>query len=287
MKPLLITLLLLSCDKGDTKPPNPNGRLIELIEKRKEILEDLPWTNWPTPEDCDGALWAGQAKAGGSNVTKLSLAYEGGKPFRRPSHDCFIDGKDNGSKSTTSNDMSLGLLWGLWYDRDVTQIRKVVDYGENNNWVMGEPFPEQTSRVLMSYNLRILYSKALHLFTNGQFENFFFDKEPKLARQDSDYQAHLSSMIILLYEDMQRAHGFTLVAPIAWIDIARHHVKKFPDAAIHKAAVGLYTGDLSDAIDQLLDDDKAPSFVRGKEVEKIAVAHWLFVATRIIDIFGG
>ena len=109
---LLYGIVTASCGRNEPIEPEPLPRSdYQQIRDRYAALSYE--SGWPSLNDCDAALWAGLAATG--YPVDLSLAFDEGKPYRRPSHDCYQQGN---SHSTTSNDQITGLLWGIWVTQD-------------------------------------------------------------------------------------------------------------------------------------------------------------------------
>ena len=102
MKRLCLLLLLVGCQHKHT-----NADPKTVVKLRDELLAE--WSQvtsgnhygWPDENDCDGALWAGEARAAGLQVDIAAALQPDGRPTRLPNADC---GKDR-SAATTSTDM--------------------------------------------------------------------------------------------------------------------------------------------------------------------------------------
>lgn len=94
---------------------------------------------------CDGLLWTSLCKvSGGCQAADIFAAEDNGKWYRSADHQCFVNGTENGSDSTISKDMFVGLFTYLWdlaqtdHDTALAAIERVIAYGEGHDWVMGE-----------------------------------------------------------------------------------------------------------------------------------------------------
>jgi len=123
-------------------------------------------------ERCDSllytALWS--ASCGPLDLSAWEDPEKPGKWHRNPQRDCFLNGQPNGSASTISRDMLLGLFHSLYKTKDLANVAEIVTYGEANQWVMGEAKDEVTlaSRCLLTpglisllYDLKTSLSRSL------------------------------------------------------------------------------------------------------------------------------
>jgi hypothetical protein len=112
---------------------------------------------WPRMEQssCDALKFASLYAVSGATWVNPLLAEDTNEPglfFRRPRKDCLkditdndgkiIDRQDNGSKSSISRDMFLGLLHWIFATENFAAIDRIIHYGldhTNNHggWVMG------------------------------------------------------------------------------------------------------------------------------------------------------
>lgn len=171
MRLLILTLLLSGCSyfKRDNKPVEATQS--EAVKAKKEfycaegrkILESKGFMD----DRCDALLFTSlfDASCGGGNIGR----FEGdpGKWHRNPERDCFINGQPNGSASSISRDMFLGLWHSLYKSGDLANIKEIISYGEKNSWVMGEAKDDAT-----------LVSRCL---LTPQLISLLFDIESKLA----------------------------------------------------------------------------------------------------------
>lgn len=103
------------------------------------------YNGWHPDTRCDGLLFNCLSNCATGRKADISLAQ--GKPgqwFRSPGHDCFVNGRSNGSKSTISRDMLVGLVHWIWQTRNSDWAGDLVKYGRKNSpwytpaWKMGE-----------------------------------------------------------------------------------------------------------------------------------------------------
>lgn len=295
---LLLILSVVACSHSKNKAQDPGAdeRLEVLAEKFADkkasvsLLLDTE-TGWPSRSDCDGTLWAGKAKAVGLPV-KLELAeYEPGQIHRRPPPSCWnkVDG-DVGSKSTVSNDMILGYMWGLWNHKDLEAFKRLAKYGEDHNWVMGEP-AAMAARVILKTNQQGLLGRIIYDLSNGTDVRSYrrlFEYYPEVKE---DYEMHLQALGILLQGevnmDVANEPGASLVdINDQMLQRLRDLVDADPKNPLFHAALGVYTGDFEKAITLLLDDTTpVPSYVRGDNPAALSGVEWLFAADVILRTY--
>lgn len=294
---LVFTLLFwTACGYFTTKKPAEpkQTRFAELQARFDDRLAstDFGETGWPSPEDCDGLLWAGMAKAAGLQVDLHLAEYEAGRWHRRPPPACW-DGEDKGSKSTISNDMLIGLLWGLWRDRDTAALTRLANFTQANDFVMGEPFPEMASRVIMKPNVALLLGRALYSTTHGQDDRPWRKFPPVFLPVTQDYEGHLQALAIALLGEINESlarQSLDATYSQNLLDINQAALTRLqalaeaePDNPLYNAVIGIYTGDFSKAISLLLDDETPlPTYVRGKDPLAYGRVEWLFAARLIL-----
>ncbi len=241
----------------------------KIAEARKAFDEQ---TGWPSRDDCDGTLWAGLALAAGVDTVKIDLAeYSPGIIQRRPFVPCWTpETGDNGSKATISRDQLTGYLWALWVKKDLDALRRLYDYGTANNWVMGKPSSELPT-VIMGANLTGLLCRMLKADC-GLPPTYF----PVAA----DYEYHIQVLDILLQGEVNGGIALVDISGNA-LDRLKEDAAKYPNDALFAAAIGVYDGDFSKAVELLNSDDYVyPNYVRGSANYKLV--HWLIAASIVI-----
>lgn len=276
----LILALLFSCGKRDKqKEIEEFSRHDELEKKYHEVLKEAGEhfdreTGWPSREDCDGTLWAGLAKASGVGSVQLDLADYGksGQIHRRPYNPCWANDQDLGSASTVSRDMILGYMWGA--DKDA--IKRLAEYGESKNWVMGAPYPKEAARVLLTGNLIGLLGR-MNCEYNDICKNYK-NIPPLYTRDNKDYVTHLTVLYILLNSRDVKTVSITSEEK----DMLKWLVEVDPQNATFEAAKAMYTDESFDrAAALLLDGSYLPSYVRGHP--NYRYVYWLFSAYIILN----
>jgi len=142
---LAICLLLLGCGTRGTAKSETSLPVSDLRAAQAETLSQLsgasdPSSGWPSASDCDGALWAGEAAFAGASSVNIALALQpDGRPTREPGHDCPPPGAPGGASHTTSTDMQLGTILGLYGARDAASLELLQSYTEDNGGIVGTP----------------------------------------------------------------------------------------------------------------------------------------------------
>lgn len=262
---------MLTC--GKNKKRNPIEAMSDRLQfLQQRLITEIGETDWLT-NDCDGLLWNSLALYGGVRLDLFQAEYSPGKWHRRPPPACW-DGQDNGSKSTTSNDQLTGLLLALWHLQDIEAMNRLYDYGKANDWVMGEPYPEQIARVVLRPNGRYLLARMIQNISGVKKEELILPNIYLPVSKDFEY--HLQSLGIYLSGELNNQINDQMLKRL------RENIEKYPFDALFHAVLGLYEGQHTiRAMELLLDPNYVlPSYVRGDSIyEKI---HKLFVI-RIIQ----
>lgn len=237
-------------------------------------------TGWPSATDCDGTLWAGLAAAAGAGVSLELAEHAPGVIHRRPTTPCYPNDLDGDgqpdSRSTVSRDMFTGYLWGMWARRDTDAVRRLVDYGEAHDFVMGEP-KDRTYEVELGQNLTGLACRMLGALGGG--DRTCAGKQALYLPVAKDYEAHIQVLAILLQGEVS---GIALT-DIDGLMLSRleEAVADYPGDALFQAALGVYTGDLTEALTLLNDDAYAcPSYTRGSAAN--CLVHKMFAASIVL-----
>jgi hypothetical protein len=295
MTRLILTFLLIAGCEPKVKPADPKPDRFALLQAtfdERLAATDFGETGWPNMEDCDGLLWSGLAAAAGVSVDLTLAEYEPGEWHRRPPPACW-DGEDRGSKSTISNDMIVGLLWGLWRQRDKASLTRLADYAAEHDFVIGEPFPEMASRVIMKPNVAMLLARSLFSATHGQYDRVWRRFPPTYLPVEKDYERHIQALSIALLGEINESlarQSLDATYSQNLLDVNQALLTRVqaladaePQNPLYQAILGIYSGDFSTAIDLLLDDQTPiPTYVRGKDQQAYAVAQWLFVARLVL-----
>jgi hypothetical protein len=123
-------------------------------EQGKRVLAERGFMD----DRCDSLLFTSlfATACGGVDLSAWEDPALPGKWHRNPERDCYLpETGPNGSASSISRDMFLGLFHQLWKTKDLANTSEIVKYGENNKWVMGEAKDDETlvSRCLFTPQL--------------------------------------------------------------------------------------------------------------------------------------
>lgn len=201
-------------------------------------------------EHCDSTLFSGlvsSTKLG--KPVYLKAAAQKGKWYRRPLiyPPCYQPG-DKGS--SVSRDMLLGVLWHSWTHKDISILLQLENYGNKNNWVMGEG---DISRIYFTPSLRATLDKALRASYDGPgsidhlLPHFW-------STGLEDYEAHLAMLHIELLGQIDGYIDTKMKKVI--IDIA-NRMKR--NALAQTLRAKWVDGDFSDAIELLINEKIWPS----------------------------
>lgn len=295
--PILLCLAFFSgaCGRLE-KIPERHGtsdRKADLEAKIMAVRAALPTeaNGWPVSDDCDQVLWAGLLKASGSPVDLAPAEKAPGVLGRRWDRDCW-DNADLGSKSTTSQDMALGWLWGQWAARDLEAVRRFADYGERNPvlvdgmpaWVIGAPYPAMASRVVWRPNGVGLVGRMLYALSGGAIEKAYRHLPSVYQAREGEepYEGHLATLGITLSGEVDEAgSGTAFSLGINGEQRARLEglTVKYPEDWTHAAAYAVYTGDYERALGLLLSDTACPLYAPDAPYCQVS---WLFAAHLVL-----
>ncbi len=240
----IIVLLLAACGRPGHSEPTSVSLADELRTMRAARLAATP-SDWPSRTDCDATLWAGLASAAGVSLDLGEAVAADGSLHRRPltSGECY----PLESASTVSNDMILGFLAGA----TDAQVAALADYAHEHHDVMGEPFPEMASRVVLKPTAASILGRRAHRWY-GAFPCV-------LTAPIKDYERHLNSIAAVLCG--QRVDN-TAADPR---DALAQAVAGHSDVAASLLLDAAYT---------------APTYVRGADT--YATIHWLYAAAVVL-----
>jgi hypothetical protein len=320
LKFLLFVFILFGCryvsgDRKETSEPQQNARVEELRAVRAAKLAELQTLvdadGYPGRTDCDLTLWVGEAKFAGVAVNLDLVEYKGGEVHRRPSPSCWVDGRDEGARSTVSGDMLAGYMLGRWSERNLGAFQRLAKAGESREvylpipgWVMGEPYPEMASRVVLRPSGISLVGRAIYALSGGQDDRSYRKWQP-LYGAGEDYERHVQAVGILtdgLVAEALRKDSLDAVptdrAPTGGTDLSlldvtlneldalKHFVATEPQNYFFHAVYGRYTGDMGPAVDLLLDPGTpVPPYVRGAHQRAYELIHWLAAAQVVLERF--
>lgn len=315
IRTLLFALALTACGhaSNDEKTPAPNARVEDLrglygtyLGEAAE-LRNSP-SGWLVPDDCDGFLWTGEyAAVTGAEATNFGAAEypdEPGRFARRPlTNPCDPYG-DRGS--SWSRDMGLGLVAYALRMGNLPILTRHEGYGQAHQWQMGEPLGD--GRAVYTPSMIGLVYQAI--FALGGPDNLNRRWPDIYVAGLTDYQAHIQ--VLSIWARAELAERIAAKGPeknpgsdpapitdtgdkVAPADLAllgitdtqlarlQEHAAREPKNPFFQAELGVFTGDMTAAIDVLLDPEMPMgSYVRCSEFRRCQLAEWLFAADIVL-----
>ena len=273
MKRLLLaaSFLALACSSkkapADTLDKEKVGKLQSLRTQLKEAYlkeTESHIGHWPSDHDCDGALWAGIARAADIKEVDISLALtKEGRPTRRPGSDCG----PQDSSATTSTDMMLGTIVGLFAAGDLDGLEKMDDYSARHNGIMGQP-ENAIPLTLIKPGTKAHLANSINALGGPSST---WQKFPQVYTPPAhDYELHLEMLSV--YQSLVTRHGVDFLTYETVVKEASNN----PNDALVQAL----RGNVNHSADLLLDSSwQVPHYVRGPEtaplVHKLFVLHML------------
>lgn len=249
---LLLCLMTMSCGgKGQKSPEKTVTDITPLIKKfvvYKELTREYAnQFDGFVSDSCDSLLFSGLYAATDSSKVDLSLALdESGKWHRRPLSlgPCYPDN----SGSEISRDMFIGLFWGIWRAKNLSLAEQIAEYGEANNWIMGEGDVSRTalSPALASTLYKMIASLGGKRHESKEIFPIVFDKV-------KGFEAHLQVLHMLLRAQIDGG------AEPEYIKAFKYHAERQPENALFQAAYHRYEdGDYSVPMGVLMDETHWP-----------------------------
>jgi len=204
---LLLLVLSTACGRKGDVPDGSSYHVYELPEDLKSlgalyaslVPEVQDQYGFIETDKCDSLLFSSLLGVTGATL-RVHAAEDPGIPgrwYRRPvSYDpCFIaPDTPNGSSSTISRDMLLGLMWYAWSQEDLSTLQDLYTYGEANNWKMGDGLPTRTGLRTLRSTLAVAIER-LGGKPAGLVEELVVD--PNIYTNEN-YAGHLQALHILL-----------------------------------------------------------------------------------------
>jgi hypothetical protein len=277
VRAILVAVALTGCGsyfkKAPESHPAADGRVAELEARQATWLEKIKGADMPRLQDCDLALWAGEAVAAGADVD-LSGFESGGAVRRNPSNPC----------TPASRDMVLGWGYGEWRLKDRAGLQRLAGYGEAHNWDM-------SSDVQDSYIDPVgqaVLARAIDALTGGKDRRSYEGTSLVCASFAKDFEQHLQVAEALLggeVADALEARPALLDIPQGCVDVIRGFAQSSPGDALFAAAYGTYSGHQDAALSLLLDEGyRCPTYVRGAAI--YCAVHRAFAAEVVLRAFG-
>lgn len=259
--------LITSCNWGPFKKDNERKKTfaekVEELEAKKQLYCDLSRPQYEAQGwmvgRCDGLLWTSLwgVACGDVSIAGFESKSEPGRWYRQPEQNCFIPpATDNGSKSSISRDMYLGLMWFMWVNRLKPELDRTIKYGEEKNWVVGEAINEieLVTRATITPGLSSLLYDMQSKLENSLASNVDPNSSDDAVGINTGFRAHLDVLRISLSGDV---HG-----AINDLDLRtlRELASREKNNALYQAWYSIYSsGDLNKSVDLLLDTKYFPS----------------------------
>lgn len=291
----------------DSKPSSRRGDLEALFTVRQDTARGLrdESTRWLARNDCDAMIFAGKYATVAEDVNIEAAQYPDiGKWGRRPPPWCWTpEGGDQGSKTEWSRDMAIaGLLPYAWVRGRRDILENHAAYGRAHNWQMGEPLADL--RTVYTPELQGLLYKLIRGLGGADNPNALWPSVYPTGL--TDFEAHLQVMEIWLQGEAANALHDADATPkkpdgapflmddgewltgakgeLVSLDISAamyqrlaEHATREPECALYQAVYGIYSGDMSPAVNLLLDGSHC-SYVRCSDQRQCELADWLFTA---------
>ena len=168
---ILLTLLGLFTACGHNKihkdPVDPPA--MEVLSEMRTLYLDLfngqaDADGFIETQECDSLMMTGLANPN-ANITAAEES--SGKWLRRPVTYEKCAPENNNSASTISRDMLLGLVYWAVINKDAPLLKRLYDYGEHHNWVMGEG---DITRTFMTPVHVATLAQALYVTSDGKYD---------------------------------------------------------------------------------------------------------------------
>lgn len=252
---LCIFTLFIACsgehnDAHFAKEPSTQVREKLTVYCEKSRAEFLA-RKWAVDE-CDGLLFTSLRgiACGDIDIEAFESTVEPGQWYRNPKKDCYVADKvgEQGSDSTISKDMYVGLSAYLVHTKDSNALHRTIDFGERRSWVVGEAKDAATlaSKCFITPSLQEMLKQSLRFLGAGIVEGP--NSSDAVLPVSTGFRAHLDVLAILV-------RGKTL-GHISQLDLntLKDQAKRSPRNALFLAAKARYDdGDFALARAILLD----------------------------------
>jgi hypothetical protein len=218
--------------------------LKEITEKKKSYCEqshDAYFKKGYVHSKCDGLLFTSLYAMACPKATIEKFEGEPGRWYRSPTHDCM---KKKQSSTSISRDMLIGLMHYINYYGDEGKLKRLIKYGQENNWIMGEStgrYDNFTTPVLTPQLV------ALLIEMDGGDSLVADFSQPTI---NTGYKAHLDILRILLKGSVLGSIGGTDLR------VLKSQAERNPNNALFRAAYSLYLDGNMDTAAGLLMDPK-------------------------------
>ncbi len=301
MKRLIPLFILAGCSYFERSVPEQSTTAaprVDLQAKYDSMVAEIvaasdPVSGWHLNDDCDRTLWAGLACAAGVPGVKIDLAQLApGVIGRRPDRACWDpELGEQGSKSTTSQDMATGYLLCAWRTKRLDLFETFATACESRSvgvdgqraCIIGEPWPAQAARVLLRSNLLGILGRAIYSISGGADKRDYRVLSPIYVGQpEADYERHLQALGMIFDGEVDtQTPKLTDITPQQKDQLA---ALAAADPIDWTAAAGLavYSGDYGPVLALLMAEPVVcPTYTRGDEID--CKVSWAFAARLVLD----
>ena len=196
---------------------------------------------------CDSTLYSGLLSVAVDNVHLYDARDHAGYWLRRNTElPCY----PNGSRSSTSRDMMLGVYWWLWEHRQGAIAESTLIHAKNNNYVMGLGDP---SRLLMMPGGEATLAEICYKL-GGKNRWFTRNQIQSWSKKLQGYEVHL-----LVQHALLRGNIKGYISDNAFKAL-EHYASINPHNPLYTYAHSLYSGgDMNSTVELLLQENLWPS----------------------------
>lgn len=200
---LSLTIFLLNQGCGHRTEPQSQPQSVEsraLVLDKVRLYQSLG----PSVQDadgfidfehCDSLLFSGLYGVGGGQVNIAAARNSEGAWQRRSLNQppCY----PQGSASSISRDMFMGLLWYMWEYRRLDLAEDLFAYGEAHDWIMGKG---DVSRIYFTPGLQATLAEMI--FRMGGKDRPSYRSIPQAYSKNTGFAAHLDVLHLVLRAEM-------------------------------------------------------------------------------------
>jgi len=187
-------------------------------------------------KECDSLLFSGLLGCLPDFHVNIDAAFDGTLWHRRSLQHpkCFVCGEEgNGSASSISRDMLVGLAWYCWHNQRGDIAEHVVEYALRNQGFMGEAneFKVKWGRTQILPGLLATFAIIAHKLTDRNYW-WAYMIPADMGSQIDDYGAHLQVLHIILRRQLVGWNWWFEKSILKW------QAKRRPENPLYRIAVG-------------------------------------------------
>ncbi len=247
---LTLGLLIQGCGRPGESDPKSTGHSDDqraaVVEKVKlylslgQSIQDAD--GFIDYEHCDSLLFSGLYGVGGGSMNIAAARDPEGRWYRRSLNQpsCYPEG----SKSSISRDMFMGLLWYMWEYRRLDLAEDLFAYGESHDWVMGEG---DISRIYFTPGLQATLAEMITKM--GGKDRPAYRAIPQSYSKNTGFASHLDALHILLRGELVGSIDAKA------LEILQYNYARVPQNALFSYALHRYSdGNQADTYTSLLNE---------------------------------